>query len=325
MNGSTNRELVKAMINDRQREARREAEPARLVSEARAAARDDQDGGARRTRAARSWHGSSLTASPIPPPRRARGRTTRRRRTPCSPRLGASATMPGSAGQYSMLATFHAEFGSNDQVLTERYLALEHFDRAGDLAGQANAHMFASDALCTGRFRYGTVLWDDLSDPEVRRRASDGLAHAERALALYRQRLGDTETARGCCEQASELARDIGDPQGQLFARHMLGRVYQAAGDLEGAIGCSLEALDIEPDGGPASHGTRRNAWQSWGNVSGRRRSAVGAPGLAARPGAVREPAPPGRRPDARPAGPVTRISGTSGRMNGRCATTRWG
>ena len=135
----------------------------------------------------------------------------------------------GLGWTYSMLATFHAEFGSNDQVLTERYLALEHFDRAGDLAGQANAHMFASDALCTGRFRYGAVLWDDLSDPEVRRRASDGLAHAERALALYRQRLGDTETARGCCEQASELARDIGDPQGQSFARHMLGRVYQAA------------------------------------------------------------------------------------------------
>lgn len=47
MNGSTNRELAKAMINDRQREARREGERARLVSEARAAARDDQDGGAR--------------------------------------------------------------------------------------------------------------------------------------------------------------------------------------------------------------------------------------------------------------------------------------
>ena len=31
MNGSTNRELAKAMINDRQREARREGERARLV------------------------------------------------------------------------------------------------------------------------------------------------------------------------------------------------------------------------------------------------------------------------------------------------------
>ena len=47
MNGSTNHELAKAMIKDRQEEARREAERARVIEEARAAARHDQDGSAR--------------------------------------------------------------------------------------------------------------------------------------------------------------------------------------------------------------------------------------------------------------------------------------
>ena len=41
MNGSTNYELAKAMISDRQQSARREGERARLVSEAREAARHE--------------------------------------------------------------------------------------------------------------------------------------------------------------------------------------------------------------------------------------------------------------------------------------------
>ena len=42
MNGFTNHELAKAMIKDRQAQARRAGERARVVEEVRAAARDDQ-------------------------------------------------------------------------------------------------------------------------------------------------------------------------------------------------------------------------------------------------------------------------------------------
>jgi len=176
----------------------------------------------------------------------------------------------------SMLATFHAEFGSDDQVLASRYQALEHFERAGDPGGRAYGHQYVSDALCRGTVKYGAMLRDDPDDPLVRQRASDGLAHARRALALHgangnrggvmwahqycayhQARLGNTELARGHCEQAFELATELGDPQGLSFARFMAGFACQASGDLEGAIACFKEALDLVPDAGPSSQGPR--------------------------------------------------------------------
>ncbi|HMD93843.1 MAG TPA: tetratricopeptide repeat protein [Trebonia sp.] len=69
--------------------------------------------------------------------------------------------------------------------------------------------------------------------------------------------LRDIEAARGCCEQGSELARDRNNPMAQSFARCMMGFVCQANGDLEGAIACFLDALDIVPVSGPASQGVR--------------------------------------------------------------------
>jgi hypothetical protein len=42
MNGSTSHELAKAMIKDRQAQARRAGERARVIEEVRAAARDEQ-------------------------------------------------------------------------------------------------------------------------------------------------------------------------------------------------------------------------------------------------------------------------------------------
>ena len=65
------------------------------------------------------------------------------------------------------------------------------------------------------------------------------------------------EAARSCCEQGSELARDRNNPRAQSVARCMMGFICQANGDLEGAIACFLEALDIAPASGPASQGVR--------------------------------------------------------------------
>jgi DNA-binding SARP family transcriptional activator/tetratricopeptide (TPR) repeat protein len=175
-----------------------------------------------------------------------------------------------------MLATFHAEFGTADQVLAERYEALEHFERAGDPGAQAYGHQYLSDALCRGSVKYGAMLRDDPADPGVRRRASDGLAHAQRALVLHREagnrggvmwahqycayhsaRLGDAVAAQGHCEQALELAAELGDPQGQSFARFMMGFACQASGDLDRAVACFNEALSLVPDGGPSTAGMR--------------------------------------------------------------------
>jgi tetratricopeptide (TPR) repeat protein len=177
---------------------------------------------------------------------------------------------------YSMLATFHAEFGTEDQVLTERRQALEHFERAGNTGGQAYAHRFLSDALCKGGVKFGANLQDDLRDPRVRHRASEGLTHAEQAVVLYRQlgnqngvmwalcysayhhgRLRSTEVAGAACRQARKLAAETGDPHGDAFACFMMGFACQADGDLDGAIANFLEALRVEPEGGPASFGAR--------------------------------------------------------------------
>ena len=49
----------------------------------------------------------------------------------------------------------------------------------------------------------------------------------------------------------------MGDPRGQSFTRQIMGHVCQASGDLEGAISCFLEALEIAAGAGPASHGPR--------------------------------------------------------------------
>ena len=48
MNGSSNRELAKAMIKDRQVHARRAGERARVIEEVRVAARDEQASPVRR-------------------------------------------------------------------------------------------------------------------------------------------------------------------------------------------------------------------------------------------------------------------------------------
>jgi len=182
----------------------------------------------------------------------------------------------GLGWTYSMLATFHAEFGPADQVLSERYQALQHFEQAASLAGQAFAHRFVSDALCAGSVKFGAMLRDDPADPLVRRRASEGLAHAEQAVALYRQldlqngemwarlyaayhhaRLGDAETASGQCAQGLGLAMELGDPQGQSFGQFMMGFACQASGDLHGAIDRFLAALSMVPKGDPSAQGTR--------------------------------------------------------------------
>jgi tetratricopeptide (TPR) repeat protein len=159
---------------------------------------------------------------------------------------------------------------------TERRQALEHFERAGNIAGQAYAHRFMSDALCKGSVKFGANLVDDLRDPRVRRRASEGLAHAEQAVVLYRQlgsqtgamwslmysayhhaRLCNAEMAVGACKQARKIATELGDRHADAFACFMMGFACQASGDLAGAVANFLEAVRVEPEGGPASFGAR--------------------------------------------------------------------
>jgi tetratricopeptide (TPR) repeat protein len=60
----------------------------------------------------------------------------------------------------------------------------------------------------------------------------------------------------------------------------MMGFICQANGDLEGAIACFLEALDIEPVSGPASHGVRAEClaelgetYQAAGDLTSARRA----------------------------------------------------
>jgi hypothetical protein len=92
MNGSTNRELAKAMIKDRQEEARRAADQARVVEETRAAARDNQDGGARQgtviARRVRALPRSPAAQRNLPP----RHAPARRRTPPSTASLSTTCT-----------------------------------------------------------------------------------------------------------------------------------------------------------------------------------------------------------------------------------------
>jgi len=124
--------------------------------------------------------------------------------------------------------------------------ALQHFEQAGDLSGQAWSHLAAS--LAHG----------------VRGELAEGLTRAEQALALFQQtadqagqgwalaalgechaRLGNYELARGYAQQAQEMGPATGDPTTMAMAWDALGVVHSSLGEPHQAIGCYQQALAL--------------------------------------------------------------------------------
>jgi DNA-binding SARP family transcriptional activator/tetratricopeptide (TPR) repeat protein len=146
--------------------------------------------------------------------------------------------------------------------------ALQHFQQAGDPAGRSVAHTGLTGTLLD-------PVWYELQlhrhqsgipspSPEQRRRASEGLSHAQRALDLHRQLgrrgheastlcfagshhaiLGNFELALDTGQRALELSRELGDSEGQSYAWDSLGFAHRLRGELRTAIGCGEQSLSL--------------------------------------------------------------------------------
>ena len=176
------------------------------------------------------------------------------------------------------LGNLHSVLGAEGEALGQVRQALTHFQQAGDLAGQAFTHQGISDFMLNSDRRDQTLRSREhrydmtVSSPELRRRAKEGLGHAEQALALHRQLgyrdheaetltclghhhacLGNFELAVDACQQALELGREIGNLECEADAWDMLGFVHRLSGDSSTAVTCYQEALQVLPGIGPRS------------------------------------------------------------------------
>jgi class 3 adenylate cyclase/DNA-binding SARP family transcriptional activator/tetratricopeptide (TPR) repeat protein len=142
---------------------------------------------------------------------------------------------------HAIIGRYGAFLGTGAQDLAR---ALGHFRQAGDLSGQAWAHLFASVA-------YGVMgNW------------AEGVTQSGQALALFRQtgelggqgwalaglgywhaRLGNYEPARGYAQQALEAGPATGDPTSLASAWEALGLVHSGLGEPRQAISCYRQGL----------------------------------------------------------------------------------
>ena len=155
-----------------------------------------------------------------------------------------------AAGDQVALGRTHATIGRHLTFIgagsEDLALALDHFRRAGDLSGQAWAHVTAS-------------LAHSMKGDRV-----EAVTQSERALALFRQtgdqagqgwalaglgechaRLGNYELARDYARQALQAAPATGDPTMLAFARDALGFVHSRLGEHRQAISCYRQALAL--------------------------------------------------------------------------------
>jgi DNA-binding SARP family transcriptional activator/tetratricopeptide (TPR) repeat protein len=158
-----------------------------------------------------------------------------------------------AAGDHVALGWTHATMGrygtftgSHGEDHAHQRHALEHFRQAGDLPGQAWAHLFAAIPLVRERD------W------------GQAVSCAERALALFRQtgnpvgqawtlcglghgyaHLGNYDLARDCARQALAVAPQPGDPMILARAWSALGLVHSRVGEHHRAISCYLQALAL--------------------------------------------------------------------------------
>jgi len=134
--------------------------------------------------------------------------------------------------------------GAHDEGRAHLARALDHFRCAGDLSGQASAHLFASylDSLkrdwAEAITRGGQVL-------ALFRRTGDqaGQGWALAVLGDCHARLENYELARGYARQVLEVTPEAGDPTTFAMAWDTLGLVHSRLGGPHPAITCYRQAL----------------------------------------------------------------------------------
>ena len=141
-------------------------------------------------------------------------------------------------GSYLTLAGAHEE---GRALLVQ---ALGHFRQAGDLRGQAFAHLWASLA-CAWTGNWGEAITQGEQALALYRQAGDrrGQGHALASLGECHARQGNYDLARGYAQQVLQAAPTTDDPMTLAFAWDALGFVHSALGEPRQAMSCYQQAL----------------------------------------------------------------------------------
>jgi tetratricopeptide (TPR) repeat protein len=141
-------------------------------------------------------------------------------------------------GSYCTLAGAHEE---GRALLVQ---ALDHFRRAGDLRGQAFAHLWASLA-CAWSGDWAEAVTQGEQTLALSRQVGDQdrQGYALAGLGGCHARLGNYDLARGYARQALEAGSQDGDPMTSAFAWDALGFVHSALGEHRQAMSCYRQAL----------------------------------------------------------------------------------
>jgi len=169
------------------------------------------------------------------------------------------------------LGTIGFDFADVDRTRAELTLAIAAFERGGDVHGQAIAHTYLADVLTISERRFGERLNRPRPDPSPRHWLVEGLAHAERALALYHQAgdpddvlmalsvlvdyhtlRGDAKLASRYADQAVELSREVSAPDMRSMTQALLGYAHQGRREFPEAILCFRAAMSLLPGDPPS-------------------------------------------------------------------------
>ena len=158
-----------------------------------------------------------------------------------------------AAGDHVALGWTHATIGrygtftgAHDEDRAHLARAVDHFRRAGDISGQAWAHLFASGAYSMrGDLAEAVVQSEQALALFLQTADQAGHGWALAVLGICHAYLGDYELARGYARQALEVTPETGDPTTLAMAWHARAFVHSQLGEQRQAISCYQQALAL--------------------------------------------------------------------------------
>ena len=147
---------------------------------------------------------------------------------------------------HAIIGRYGTISGADDAGPAHAARALDHLRQAGDLSGQAWAHLSATLA-CFMKGDWAEAVTRAGRALELFRQAGDqaGQGWALAGLGEGHARLGNYDLARGYARQALKVSPAAADPTGLAFAWHALGFAHSRLGEPRQAIGCYRQALAL--------------------------------------------------------------------------------